>query len=144
MSVGQPLLLPNSIPPVRAGAADLVLQVFHSTSILFSFSPSYERVTREGLGICDLATFSFAYRAEKPSVCPIEHRILGVALGFRPLTCLVLTCLQHLLCKHDHPLFLALKSCYEQFPMQNWQHMKIASSKKDLFEKNSMTYDMDK
>jgi len=73
MSVG------NSIPPVTSRATDSALQVSYSTFILFSSSPSYERVTREGLGIRDLATFSFAHRAEKPSAHPAEHRILKLA-----------------------------------------------------------------
>lgn len=78
MSVGQSLLLPNSIRPIRAGAAGSALQVSYSIFILFSFSPSYERVTGKGLGIQDLTTFSFAYRAEKSSGCPAEPGIFGL------------------------------------------------------------------
>lgn len=68
---GRSLLLPNSIPAMRAGAAGSALQV---SFFLFSLSSSFERVTGKALGIHDLATFSFAYRAEKSSGCPAEHR----------------------------------------------------------------------
>lgn len=57
---------------MREGAAGSALQVF-------SFLPSFERVTGKDLSIHDLTTFSSAHRAEKSSECPAEHRIFGLA-----------------------------------------------------------------
>lgn len=70
---------------------------------------------------------------------------LGVTLGLGPHAhCLVLPCFHHLLCKCDHPLHLTLKSSRQQFPIQNWHNMKIASGKNDLTEEVSLSCDVDK
>lgn len=119
-------LLPYSIPPMRARAAGSALQVSYSVFILFSFSPSFERVTGKDLGIMiwQHSALHIELRNLQDVLLTMGYLGLpGLALGSQPFTCLALICLQHLLCEHDQswPLVMLLAAqAMENLAKHRW------------------------